>query len=677
MANGSYRVAADIGGTFTDIVVQHTGTGQCRAAKVLSTPANPARAVATGIAQALPSDADIDFFVHGTTVGINALLTRRGARVALITTRHFGDIYTIQGNDRKEIFSIRWNKPKPLVPREHTFEIAERISGKGEVVTPLDVTELEQVADAIRDGGFEAVAVCFLFSFLNPEHELATEAFLKRKLPGTRIALSHRVSPEWREFERTSTTVMDSYLSPVVSAYLDELSDLLADRIARGHAIHIMESNGGIMTAASASRAPLQTVLSGPVGGAVGGRELSRSTGIANMICIDMGGTSFDTSLIIDGQPSGSNEAEIIGLPVQLAVVDIHVIGAGGGSIAWTETGALRVGPQSAGSSPGPACYGLGGKLPTVSDANLVLGRLDEGNFSDESIVLDRRLASEALGQLAKRFGMTDHELAQGIVDITNAKMADAIRTITVKRGIDPREFVLVAFGGAGPSQAVALAEQLEIGKVLVPVMPGAFSAWGMLQTDIRHDFKETLYSYLDKADISRLEERFRRLESLGVDHLRSESVGRENLRFTRSADFRYEGQEYVLTIEFPEGPIDVQAVRDRFDAAYLRQYGHNSPESRVEMTNIRLVVIGLISRPKPNMDVALTGAAACSREVHFDGRPCPTKIVDRDSIGDHSVIDGPAIIEEGTATTLVPPDWQARQVDGGHLMLNRRESAP
>ena len=388
------------------------------------------------------------------------------------------------------------------------------------------------------------------------------------------------------------------------------------------------------------------------------------------MICIDMGGTSFDASLIIDGMPSSSNEAIIEGLPVQMAIVDIHVIGAGGGSIAWEEADAVRVGPQSAGSMPGPVCYGLGGDLPTVSDANLVLGRLDSSNFSDDKITLDAGAAERALRAMGAQFGMDAAAMAQGVVDIINAKMADAIRTITIKRGIDPRDFVLVAFGGAGPAQAAALAEELEIRDVLIPVHPGAFSAWGMLQTDVRHDFKETYYGFLDATDPTDLEVSFVRLEQAGREELMGEGAEDSGVDFERSADFRYHGQEYVLTIQFPPGPVDLEAVRARFDAAYLRQYGHNSPEARVEMTNIRLAVIGRVPRPVSTVRLPERERPARHRSVHFEGAAVDTVILDRANIRPGAVFEGPAIIEEGTATTLLPPGWTVRLIEGGHLSM-------
>jgi len=672
----SFRVSADIGGTFTDIVYQDVKSGRCGATKVLSTPDNPALAVLQGIDEVLSDGDEMVFFVHGTTVGLNALLTRRGSKVALVTNENFRDIYTIQGNDRGKIFSIRWNKPEPLATLEHTYAVGGRIAATGEELEPLRMRDLDKVVEACQRENYEAIAISFLFSFNNPGHELAARDYLQQRLPNVQIVLSHQVSPEWREFERTSTTVTDAYLAPVVRKYISTLQSEMGDRLPKGGALHVMESNGGVMAAATAAETPLQTLLSGPVGGAIGGKALSVATGRGNLICVDMGGTSFDASLVIDGLPSASNEAKLEGLPIQMSVVDIHVIGAGGGSIAWKEAGAARVGPQSAGSKPGPVCYGRGGTEPTVSDANLVLGRLDGANFSGGAMTLDRPAAAEALATLGKDFGMSAEEMAQGVIDIVNAKMADAIRTITIQRGIDPREFSLVAFGGAGPAQAAALAEELEISEVIIPVHPGAFSAWGMLQTDVRHDFKETLYSFWDLIDACTIEAAFAGLEKKGRAFLADEGITGERVRFERAIDFRYYGQEYVLTIPLAEGPIDMDKIRADFDTAYERQYGHNSPENRVEMANIRLAALGGLERPENAPPERETPRPAREREVWFAGQPRMTQIIDRNSISGGDCVKGPAIIEEVTSTTLLPPGWTAKLIDGGHMSLTKEDAA-
>lgn len=673
MTGQGMRVSADIGGTFTDVVFQDAATGAARAVKVLSTPENPALAVIEGIRKGLRSGEHVAFFVHGTTVGLNAVLTRRGARVALLTTEGFRDVYTIQGNNRGEIFSIRWKKPLPLVPAKDTWTVRERIAADGSIVAPLDVAELAPFVAAVKAGGFAAVAVCFLFAFRNPAHELAAGEYLRAHLPGVDISLSHQVSPEWREFDRISTTAMAAYTAPVVRRYLNTLVAQMKDTLPEGGRVHVMESNGGAMTAEAAADNPLQTLLSGPVGGTIGGQSLAVQTGRGNLICVDMGGTSFDASLIVDGRPSTSTATTLEGLPVQMSVVDIHVIGAGGGSIAWEEVGALRVGPQSAGSVPGPACYGRGGTEPTVSDANLVLKRLDSANFSGGEMRLDRDRALAAMA-LGERFGMGPEAFAQGVIDIINAKMADAIRTITVKRGIDPRDFALVAYGGAGPSQAAALAEQLDIREVLIPIMPGAFSAWGMLQTDMRHDVKVTHYGDWGGQDPARLAAIYAELEGRGAAHLREEGVDAGDIAFERMADLRYEGQEYVLTVPVPPGTPDPADVRAAFDAAYHAQYGHSSAATRVEVANLRVAALGRLPRPGTPDPATRPKGPPRSRPVWFDGAERETAIIDRATLAPGEVVAGPAIIEEDTATTLVPPGWEIRVIAGGHMSMTRKE---
>jgi N-methylhydantoinase A len=668
----TYRVSADIGGTFTDLVFQDARTGHCKALKVLSTPDNPANAVLEGLRKGLGENDALDFFIHGTTVGLNSVLTRRGARVGLVTTKNFRDVYTIQGNDRGEIFSIRWKKPKPLVAITDTFEVRERISARGDIVTPIELSDLDAFIAVAKDRRYEAVAVCFLFSYVNPEHELAAGAYLAERLPGVSIALSHKVSPEWREFDRISTTAMDAFTAPVVRRYLNTLVDRMVGTLPEGAVVHVMESNGGAMTANAAAETPLQTLLSGPVGGAIGGSALAKAIGRPNLICVDMGGTSFDASLIVDGQPSTSTETTLEGLPVQMSVVDIHVIGAGGGSIAWEEAKALRVGPQSAGSTPGPACYGRGGVEPTVSDANLVLRRLDQSNFSGGEMTLDREKAVQSMRAIGDTFGLRPEALAQGIIDIVNAKMADAIRTITIKRGIDPRDFALVAYGGAGPSQAAALAEQLEIAEVIVPALPGAFSAWGMLQTDMRHDFKTTFYGYWDQTDQNMVSAELARLETEGRDYLLKEGLKDEAISFERFGDFRYEGQEYVLSIPLSAGQVDMDAARADFDAAYQRQYGHSSKTSRMEVATLRVAAIGRLKRPGLPDPIVKPTQPLRSRPVVFDGREHDTALYRRETLALGDRVRGPAIIEEETATTLVPPGWRIEVIAGGHMSLSK-----
>jgi N-methylhydantoinase A len=458
----SYRVAMDIGGTFTDFVMidedaQVTSTG-----KTSTTPANPEQGVLEGIGQLVPELGDISFIVHGTTVGLNAFLERKGTRVLLVMTAGMRDAYSIARHDRKELYTLRYRKPERLVPRRDVYEVTERLRFDGSVDTPLDEASLAPVIAAVKDHGIEAVAVCLLHAYVNPEHELQVRSMLERACPGLSVTLSHEIAREWREYERASTAALNAYVAPRVESYLRNLGDELTTREVKA-TLHVMQSNGGITTAAKARRQPVQTLLSGPVGGTIGGAALSRAIDRPNLLCIDMGGTSFDLSLIIDGRPTVSTETDLEGLPILMPLVDIHTIGAGGGSLAWLEAGGLRVGPQSAGAMPGPACYGRGGTQPTVTDANLFLGRLDPDFFLGGRMRLDDEAAARAVHRVADQIGLDDTALAEGMLAIVNANMADAMRTITVKQGIDPRDFSLVAFGGAGPMHAAWLAQELEI----------------------------------------------------------------------------------------------------------------------------------------------------------------------------------------------------------------------
>ena len=670
----SYRVAIDIGGTFTDFVLQDETSGTTRTGKLLTTPHDPAEAVMDGLRRFVPEEADITFLVHGTTVGLNALIERRGAKVLLIATEGFRDVYTIGGNDRREIFNIRYHKPTPLVPPELIFEVRERLAADGSVILPIDESSLDPAVEAARRDPVDAVAVCLLFAYSNPEHELAVERYLRERLPGVPVSCSHRISREWREYARTSTTVMNAYVAPVVTRYLTTLLDELEDKVASG--VFVMQSNGGITTARSARETPIQTLLSGPVGGAIGGQQIARDLGHDNLICIDMGGTSFDASLVIDTAASVSNEAEVEGLPLQLSIVDIYGVGAGGGSVGWTEANAMRVGPRSAGADPGPACYGRGGTEPTVTDANFLLGRVDEQRFAGGGMKLDLEAARKAVARLADQLGIGVLETAQGIIDIVNAKMADAIRTVTVRRGIDPRDFSLVAFGGAGPMHAVELARQLEILEVIVPALPGTFSAWGMLQTDVRRDLQQTHYRQLAGLDAWELEAAYLELERQGAELLSEEGIPAERQSFERFADLRYEGQEYALAVSIgpPPGPIDVAAMRRRFDELYLTRYGHASPEAPAELVKIGVVATGRIERPSaltPSPEPLSTWG---HRPVVFGADSYDAVIVPREQLGLGDVVRGPAIIEEATSTTVVPPSWVATLIEGAHISIRQEE---
>ena len=539
-----YRVAMDIGGTFTDFVIFDEGKdGETSSGKVLTTPANPAEGVLAGLRQFIPELTGIEFLVHGTTVGLNAFLERKGTRLLLVMTQGLRDAYSIARHDRKELYALRYRKPERLVPRRDVVEVVERLRWDGAIETPLDPASLEPLFARIREEDVEAVAICLLHAYVNPVHELELRNLLRAEFPELSITLSHEIAREWREYERASSATLNAYIAPRVEGYLATVERELGD-LDVASPLYVMQSNGGITTARRARAEPIQTLLSGPVGGTIGGAALARSTGRGNLLCIDMGGTSFDLSLVVDGRPTVSTETELEGLPILMPLVDIHTIGAGGGSLAWLEAGGLRVGPQSAGAAPGPACYGRGGTQPTVTDANLYLGRLDSGYFLGGRMGLDEAAAGRALETVAGQVGLSSTELAEGMLAIINARMADAMRTITVKQGIDPREFALVAFGGAGPMHAVWLAEELEIGEVIVPWSPGTFSAWGMLQTDMRHDVVQSFYRRLAGLESSAVSSTFDSLEAEGSELLetRGDRCRRPVLRTLRRHAVRRSG---------------------------------------------------------------------------------------------------------------------------------------
>jgi N-methylhydantoinase A len=544
-----FRVSMDIGGTFTDVVAYDEEAGGYVAGKSSTTPADLTEGVLNALATIDSHPEACSFVVHGTTQGINAFLQRRGERVLLLATAGAGDVYHIARGNRTRLYDIHFRKPTPLVPRADIVQIGGRLNYAGEELAPLDREAVRSAARRARDEGVGALAVAFLFSYINPAHELEAEAILQEELgDDVSISLSHRIAREWREYERTSSAVLDAYTSPIVRRYLDRLEGELRTRGLQVP-LHVMQSSGGIVTAQSARQVALQTLLSGPVGGTMGGAALARMLDRPNLICIDMGGTSFDVSLVVDGAPDVSSEASLEGFPLLMSVVNIHTIGAGGGSIAYSEAGGLRVGPESAGADPGPACYGRGGTRPTVTDANVVLGRVDPAWFAGGQMTLDVEAAHHAVGELALELGLETVELAEGICDVINAKMAQAIRTLTVEKGIKPRDFALVAFGGAGALHAAFLARELEIPEVIVPRFPGAFSAWGMLETEIRTDFSRAYFSPLSDLDDEGLASAVEAQEREAVEALAEEGIERGRERIEHALDIRYVGQEYTLTI--------------------------------------------------------------------------------------------------------------------------------
>jgi N-methylhydantoinase A len=666
----SYRVAMDIGGTFTDFVVIDEGSQVTSTGKTSTTPASPEQGVLEGLTQVVPELPAISFIVHGTTVGLNAFLERKGTRVLLVMTAGLRDAYSIARHDRKELYTLRYRKPERLVPRHDVYEVTERLRWDGSIDTAFDPSSLEPLVAAIKANDIEAVAVCLVHAYVNPQHELEAREVLQGECPGLSVTLSHEIAREWREYERASTAVLNAYVAPRVEGYLRNLESELSDRGVEA-TLHVMQSNGGITTAAKARRQPVQTLLSGPVGGTIGGAALSRAIDRPNLLCIDMGGTSFDLSLIVDGRPTVSTETELEGLPILMPLVDIHTIGAGGGSLAWLEAGGLRVGPQSAGAMPGPACYGRGGTEPTVTDANLFLGRLDPEFFLGGRMRLDEQAAASALHSIAGEIGLDDTSFAEGMLAIVNANMADAMRTITVKQGIDPRDFSLVAFGGAGPMHATWLARELEIREVIVPWSPGTFSAWGMLQTDIRHDVVRSFYRPVAELEGNAVADVFVELQGEAADLLASETIGEADQYFARSADMRYVGQEYTVNVPIG-GNVDLAKIEESFHDGHRVRYGHSTPGAPVEFVNLRLAGFGRIAgeaapfrTPADKLD-----SVAGTRRATFDGASLDTAVHHRDRLRPGAEFAGPVVIEEQSSTTVVPPGHSMKVDELGNLLI-------
>jgi N-methylhydantoinase A len=672
----------DIGGTFTDVVAYDERDGSYVTGKVSTTPGDLTDGVLEGLDLLVEKADDVSFVVHGTTVGLNAFLQRRGERVLLLATEGAGDVYHIARGARTKLYDLHFRKPTPLVPRRDIVEITGRLNYRGEEVEPLSEADLLAAVERARDEGIRAIAVAFLFSYLEPAHELEAERIIKEAYPEASVSLSHRAAREWREYERTSSAVLNAYIAPAVERYLERLEGSFRER-GLGVPLHVMQSSGGILTAQAARERPIQTLLSGPAGGTMGGAALAELLGRPNLLCVDMGGTSFDMSLIIDGQPETVQETNLEGLPLLMPIVKIHTIGAGGGSLAYVEGGGLRVGPESAGAQPGPACYGRGGTQPTVTDANVVLGRVDPGYFLGGKMELDVDAARSAMAGLAAELNLEPLELAEGILDVINAKMAQAIRTITVEQGIAPSDFAIVAFGGAGPMQAAFLAEELEISEVIVPVFPGAFSAWGMLGTRLRHDYTTPYYRAVADIDRDEIRVLLGELADQGRSSLRADGVADDKIEVTWLVDLRYVAQEYSLPVEMNIADVDdpefAAKLAERFHVVYDQRYGHANPAAPVEFVSLRATAYGDLGRAgAKELDGAdkASAAAPASREVVFGRRAYDVTVALRDALAPGAAIAGPAIIEEETATTVVPPGWTASVDKLGFVTLTAEEKA-
>ncbi|MGE5791102.1 MAG: hydantoinase/oxoprolinase family protein [Bacteroidota bacterium] len=671
-------VGVDVGGTFTDAVYFDDRTGELRWAKAPSTPAAPAEGVLAAIRRNEVDLRSTERFVHGITIGTNAILERKGAPVWVLTTAGFRDTLEIARTNRTVLYDIKTLKPAPLAPRRQVIEIGERVLADGSVARPLDAAEVRAAGERLRAEPPAALAVCFLHSYANSAHEAQAADLLSALLPGWFICHSAGVLPEMREYERFSTAVLNAYIGPVTKAYLDSLAGALRAQ-GYGGAVYLMTSSGGIVTAERAARFPVHTVLSGPAGGVAAAVHLGGLLGLRNVITYDMGGTSTDVCLIDDLNVPVTSEQFIGGLPIRTPQIEINSVGAGGGSIAWVDTGViLKVGPRSAGAVPGPACYGQGGTEPTVTDANLALGRLSPALKLAGSVALEEDLARRAVSRVAEAVaGLDLPRAADGIVRIAVARMVSAIKEISVARGHDPRDFALMAFGGAGPMHAAFVAEELEMSRVVVPLRPGNFCAFGALISDIRHDHVRTHRLELGAGDPAALERRFAQLEDDARAAMIAEGMPAGAITTLRSAGMRYRGQSWDLVVRLPARVESLTDLAQRFHAAHEQRYGYRAADP-VEIVSVRVAAIGRVNRPAlaewPAAG-ALEAALRERRRVYFDGRDHDVPVYVRDRLPRGARFDGAAIVEEMGAVTVVPPGWRVEVGPLGELQMTRERT--
>ena len=655
---GALALGIDTGGTFTDLVAIGAD-GSVRVAKAPSTPDAPLGALLSVLDKAAVPGAAIERIVHGTTVATNTVLQRRGAEVLYVTTAGFEDIPFIQRINRKSEYDLHWLKPRPLVQRRNCLAVAERIDAQGEVLVPLEAAAMEQLAAQVAERSAEAIAICLLFSYLNPAHELELGAFLERRFPSIPVSLSHRVAPLWREYERSSTTVADAYLKPLLSGYCRSIGDALEERRVNGPC-SLLKSDGGTTGLTQAPERPVDLLLSGLAGGVIGGAHFAREAGFQQAITLDMGGTSCDVGLLLEGEPQFTTDYEIEwGLPVAIPVIEVRTLGAGGGSIARIDKGGmLAVGPESAGARPGPGCYGTGGGDATVTDANLVLGRLNPDFFLGGELQLHPERAAAVIDPLARPLGLQREAAAQAVVDLADENMTNAIRLLTIERGIDPRDFVLVAFGGAGPLHAAAIAAKLGIRRVVVPPHPGLCSAFGAALARLRVERVQTLGLRHSEVDEAELAARFHAMLQAGRREIEAEGL-RGAPRERLGLSMRYAQQNYEQDVEyrFADG---LPAAVARFHRRHEEFFGYQFPDHPVELVHLKASVAETAAEPPP----ALAAPAAAAAGAPPEPPPRAGAGYRRDRLPAGTELRGPAVIEELDSTTFVP--------DGVHLAVDR-----
>ena len=688
----NWRIGIDIGGTFTDVALLDEAGGRIGVAKVPTTPAEFAEGVVDGVQAALAGNGlragDIGLVAHATTVVTNAVLERKGARAATVSTRGFRDVLELRRSARADLYDLFQDPPHVLVPRRRRLEITERIGADGAVVTPLAEDEIPALIDALRGMDVDAIAVTLLFSFLNSDHERRLGAALREAFHDIPVYLSSEVLPEIREFERTSTTAICAYVGPVLASYLAQLAGRLA---ALGlPPLYVMGSNGGVFEAAEGVAMPAMAVESGPAAGVVAAAQVARQTGQGDLLSFDMGGTTAKASLIRDGQYQTTPDYEVgggasgnrwmhgTGHPIRVPVIDLAEVSAGGGSIAWVDrAGSLRVGPHSAGADPGPACYRRGGIEPTVTDCNLVLGYLDAASLLGGAMQIDIDAARAAIAdRLATPLGIGVEAAAAAVIDVVNHEMAEALKIVSVQRGHDPRDFALAAFGGAGPLHAAALARELGITRILVPPIPGAFSALGLIATDLRRDYARTFFVRTDQTDAAALTAAFREIEAEGQAMLSRAGVAPEAQVFRRSVDARYARQSYELSVPLPDPPFgsDVMGqIARAFHDHHRQTYGHDNRAEPVQLVNVRLTAIGRIPPVTIRQDPGTGQVEKGRRQIWLGGQGAvEARVLQREAMPGAMTVQGPAIVESLESTVLVPPGWQMRMDADGFLHLER-----
>jgi N-methylhydantoinase A len=687
-------IGVDVGGTFTDLVLADTECGRTMIHKVPTTSDDPSKGVIQGITELCERNGiprqSVDHVFHGTTIATNAILEHDGAPTGMITTAGYRDIVHIGRHQRPQNYSIMQEIPwqdRPLVKRRHRKTVAERcVPPTGAVLTALDEDEVRAAARALKAEGASSIAICFLFSYLNPAHEERAREIVLEEYPEAFVTHSAAVSPQFREFERFTTTAMNAFVGPKVRDYVHNLENGIADA-GFPAALRIMGSNGGVATAAMVAERPVLTLLSGPAAGVLGGAWTGALSGRRRLITFDVGGTSADIGIVTDGRFSEATARDtwIAGYPVMVPMIDVHTIGAGGGSIAYVDVGgAFRVGPRSAGARPGPAAYGRGGTEPTVTDANLVLGRLDKENFLGGGMALDELAARRVIAGLAAKLGLGELETAEGVLTIVNANMANAIRSRTVQKGIDPRDYALVAFGGAGPLHGAEVAAMLGIPEVIIPPHPGITSAVGLLTTDLKYDAIKTEFQTQGAVDLAKLSADFAAEKSM-LAQFAADGIPADAITFERAGDLRYVGQGYELRVRFSSGALDDAALAEAWESFHRQheaEYGHRFA-SPIEIVNIRLTGIGpmpKIGAPAPagggSLDAALVKTGRCVFRVDGELKSLPTSFYRRDALPAGEAIAGPAIILQMDTTTVVPPNATFIADKGGNIVIRLGENA-